>query len=136
MIGTMLRRLSLVAALAVVTWVGMGCESGGGGDGGGDSSFVGTWAIYDQTSPGSPPWYVNFESDGTYFFSENEGGTEGVSGTFPYTVSDGQLVGPFTNPSAGDGRIEATITDGTLNMDFIEYWHTPNKVVPYTGTKM
>ena len=127
--------LSMVAvSLAVLT----GCEGGGGG-GGGESdggSFVGTWALYSGTSvEGTPAWYVHFNADGTFTISNNaDGSAQRVSGT--YSVTDGALTGPFTNPGVGDGRVEATIENDTLSLDFIEYWHTPNKVVHYTGVRI
>ena len=119
----------MVAALAAMMWVGTGCENGGGG--GGDD-FVGTWQIHEA---GGAPWFVHFGADGTFFFSSAADGS-GAGTTSTYTVSGGQAVGEFTNPGVGDGRIEATITDGTLNMNFIEYWHTPYNVVVYTGFKL
>jgi major membrane immunogen (membrane-anchored lipoprotein) len=100
------------------------------------NAFVGTWALYGgDTIQGSIAWYVNFREDGTYNVTMNADGTgQKVYGT--YTVTDGALVGPFTNPRVGEGRVEATITNGVMHLDFIEYWHTPNKVVPYTGSKL
>jgi hypothetical protein len=106
-----------------------GCESGGGGGGGG-GDFEGTWALR-----GSPTWYIHFQSGGTFSMSDNADGTA-VRVTGTYSVSDGTASGPFTNPGTGDGRIEATITDNVLNLKFIEGWHTPNKVISYTGTKI
>lgn len=99
------------------------------------SAFVGTWTLYEGDAiQGSPAWYVHFKEDATFFISDNADGTRvRVSGT--YSESGGALVGPFTNPGVGEGRVEATITNGVILLDFIEYWHTPNKVVPYAGTK-
>jgi hypothetical protein len=100
------------------------------------NEFVGTWALYDgNTIQGSIAWYVNFREDGTFNITMNADGTgQKVYGT--YTVTDGQLVGPFKNPGVGEGRVEATITNNVMHLDFIEYWHTPNKVMPFTGTKL
>ena len=100
------------------------------------NEFVGTWALYDgNTVQGSIVWYVNFREDGTFNITMKADGTgQRVYGT--YTVTDGQLVGPFTNPRVGEGRVEATISNGVMHLDFIEYWHTPNKVLPFTGTKL
>jgi hypothetical protein len=135
------KAVSVLAVAAAVAMSGLfaGCEGGGGGDGGGgggSSSFVGTWTLYSGgAASGSPAWYANFNSGGTFNISDNaDGSGVRVSGT--YTVTDGSLVGPFTNPGVGEGRVEATISDNLLHMNFIEYWHTPNKVVPYTGTKL
>jgi hypothetical protein len=130
----MLRALgALVAVLVAVMWGGVGCEGGGGGS---DSSFAGTWALYSGSlGQGTPSWYVHFISDGTFSISDNQDGS-GVRVTGTYTESGGTLTGPFTNPGVGDGRVEATITDNVINLSFIEYWHTPNKVVPYVGSKL
>jgi hypothetical protein len=110
------------------------CESGGGGgDSDGDSDFVGTWAIYDQSSNSSTPWYIHFQPDGIWYFSSEPDGQGSYS---EYTVNDGLLEGYFTHAGVGDGKIEATISDGVLNLSFIEYWHSPANVVPYSGTKL
>lgn len=100
------------------------------------SAFVGTWVLYEGDAvQGSPAWYVHFKEDLTFFISDNADGTRvRVSGT--YSESAGALVGPFTNPGVGEGRVEAVITNGVIYLDFIEYWHTPNKVVPYAGSKL
>lgn len=113
-----------------------GCEGGGGGGDDGNTSVVGSWALYSgRTIEGSPSWYAHFNADLSFTISDNsDGSAVRVSGT--YTVSDDSLVGPFTNPGVGEGRVEATLTDGTMELDFIEYWHTPNKVVPYIGTRL
>jgi hypothetical protein len=97
--------------------------------------FIGTWNLYEgSTVGGTPTWYVHFREDGSFAISDNADGTrQRVSGT--YTVTDGNLVGPFTNPRVGEGRVEATITNGVISLDFIEYWHSPYKHVPYVGTK-
>ncbi len=127
---------ALVAALcSLVLLAGAGCESDGGNDGGG-ADVVGTWALYSGGSiQGNIAWYVHFKPDNTYTISDNANGSaERVSGT--YQVSGNTVTGPFVNPGVGDGRIDATVTDGVIHLDFVEYWHTPNKVVPYTGTKI
>lgn len=120
--------------LATVAWMGMGCE--GDGDGGSSGGFVGTWALYaGGAAQGTPTWYAHFKSDSTFFISNNRDGS-GVRVTGTYSVSGGRLTGPFKNPGTGEGRVEATISGGVMNLQFIEYWHTPNKVIPYTGKKV
>lgn len=135
-----MRRMVVVlgmVAVCMVSMLGMGCESdGGGGGGGGGGNFAGTWALYEGSSIGtSPYWYAHFNEDKTYFISDNADGS-GVRVRGTYEVSDKKLTGPFTNPGVGEGRVEATINDGIMALDFIEYWHTPNKVVPYAGVKI
>lgn len=125
------RLIVLISALAVIMWAGLGCDSDNESD-----AFIGTWAIYDQTHGAAPnAWYVHFRTDNKYFFSKNKDGSHS-SPIETYDVSDNKLTGKFTNPNAGKGRIEAIIKNGAINMNFIEYWHTPYKVVKYIGHKV
>jgi len=96
--------------------------------------FIGIWALYDQT-PGVPPkaWYIHIEDNGKYYFSKTKNSTGIIEN---YNVDNDKLIGTFTNPNAGKGRIEAVIKDGSIKMDFIEYWHTPHKVIKYMGHKV
>lgn len=127
-------RLSAVLALVGVLCVGTGCESDSKSGGGND--FPGTWALYQGSAVGGTPyWYVHFKSDNTFFISNQANGA-GVRVTGTYNVSGGELIGPFTNPGTGEGRVEATIQGGILKLDFIEYWHTPHKVIPFSGSKL
>lgn len=125
--------VALLALSLAVGLAGCGSSSDNGPEG---SAFVGSWALYDGSAvQGTPAWYVHFRADGTFNITMNANGTgQKVLGT--WTESDGQLVGPFTNPNVGEGRVEATITNGVMHLDFIEYWHTPHKVLPFTGTKI
>jgi len=76
--------------------------------------------------------YAHFDSGNSFYLSDSADGTSGrLDGT--YSVSGGKLTGSFTNPGVGDGAVEATISDNTIHLDFIEYWHSPAKVVAYTG---
>ena len=129
--------LGVLLVLVAIVAVGLtGCSDSSNEDNGGDSAFVGTWALYEgNTIQGDIAWYAHFKEDKTFFISDNADGTgQRVYGT--WTEADGMLVGPFTNPGTGTGRVEATISNGVMHLDFIEYWHTPNKVVPYAGTKI
>jgi hypothetical protein len=135
-IGATVGGFGILLALFVMSTLGMtGCGGSSSEDDATPSAFVGTWALYEGSAiQGNPTWYVHFKEDKTFFISDNADGTAvRVSGT--YTESDGVLVGPFTNPGVGKGRVEATITNNIIHLDFIEYWHTPNKVIPYVGTK-
>jgi hypothetical protein len=121
-----------------------GCSSGGSSNSGSgssntntDSAFVGSWALCEGDNPdGAVAWYVHFNANKTFTISNNaDKSGERVSGT--YTVSNNNsLVGPFTNPGVGDGRVECSLSNGVLTMDFIEYWHEPNKHMPYAGKKI
>lgn len=109
---------------------GCGGDSGGGG-GGGD--FVGTWAL---SQGGGTAWYILFNEDGSWVISDTaDGSAVRVFGT--YSVSGDTASGPMTNPGVGTGEIEAVLTSATtLSLDFVEFWHTPPKHVPYNGTKL
>jgi hypothetical protein len=119
-----------VAMMALVAVVMVGCE-GGGGDGDNTSDINGTWALY---SGSTIAYYIHF-SNGTYYMSQNADGTavDVTDGT--YTITDGFITGPFVNPGVGDGRIDATVTDGVMALDFVEYWGS-GKTYSFTGTKI
>jgi hypothetical protein len=138
MIRKIFNRVGFAAmALAVVLWAGSGCEDQNVANTGNSSSgnaFLGTWVIYDQTAgDAAEPFYVHFQSDNTFFFSDSPDATAAGDA---YTVENGQLTGNFVNPGVGDGRIECTIEGDELVMSFIEYWHDPANVVPYRGTRL
>ena len=40
------------------------------------------------------------------------------------------------NPGVGSGEITATVDGDAISLDFIEHWHTPYKVVHYTGNRL
>jgi hypothetical protein len=97
------------------------------------NEFTGVWRIQKEDS--SSLWIFN--DDGTFIKKRADEPLDGAThfvGT--YAVSEGELSGSFTNPGVGAGEIRGSITmDGTLLMDFIEYWHTPPKVVPTVGVR-
>ena len=135
--------LALLLPLACV-W---GCGSGGpDGDegtdetapeeenvGGDNSAFVGTWALRD--AGGTLTWYILFNADNTWLISDTaDGSAQRVYGT--YVVEGNVAAGPMINPGTGEGEITATLAGNTLSLDFVEFWHSPPKHVPYTGTKL
>jgi hypothetical protein len=117
-----------IAALSL----GTGCEGGSsGGGGGGNAKAVGTWSL---TNAGHT-WYILFAEDGTWKISNTpDGSRQRVFGT--YTVSGNSVRGPMTNPGTGTGEIKATIDGDFIVLDFIEHWHTPYKVIRYSGNKL
>jgi hypothetical protein len=124
-----------VMTMACVALLGTGCDSGGGGGGdggGGGGEVVGTWLI---TKEGIPAYWF-FNEDGT--FRKNRGG-EPIGGalhfTGTYTANGSSFSGSFTNPGVGNGEIQGTVSGNSLTMDFIEFWHTPTKVVPCVGDR-
>lgn len=130
--------LILLLPLACV-W---GC-GGGGPDGGDDqeednvagnnSAFVGTWALRD--ADGKLAWYILFKADNSWLISDTaDGSAQRVFGT--YVVEGNVASGPMVNPGTGEGEIVATLAGATLNLDFVEFWHSPPKHIPYTGTKL
>ncbi len=127
-------RRAWVGVMMAGMCLGVGCE--GDDDGGGSSNtnaFVGTWLITKEATVS----YWMFFADGTFrknLAGEDIDGAVHFYGT--YTVSGGTLSGDFTNPGVGAGEIECTIAaDGTMAMDFIEYWHTPPKHIACTGVR-
>lgn len=133
----MIKKLLLLGTvLASILILGLvsGCENSGGGDsggGGGDSSVVGTWSL---TNSGGT-WYILFASNGSYKISDKaDGSQQRVYGN--YSVSGNKVTGSMTNPGVGTGEIAATISGNAIVLDFIEHWHTPYKVVRYTGNKL
>ena len=123
-----MRLMGAAVLAAVAVMFVSGCDNGSskksGGSSGGVNSVVGSWSIGD--SGGATIW--TFNADGTF-------SSGAIGGKFS---QDGDHVtGTFTNGSVGDGVIDATLSaDGkSMQMDFIEYWHTPAKHNPLTGTK-
>lgn len=119
-----------------------GC-GGGGPDGGDDqekdnvagnnSAFVGTWAL--NGADGKLAWYILFKADNSWLISDTaDGSARRVFGT--YVVKGNVASGPMVNPGTGEGEITATLSGATLSLDFVEFWHSPPKHIPYTGTKL
>jgi hypothetical protein len=130
------------AGALLVLALSAGCEhdkpgggNGGGGTAGGGAggtSITGSWKL---VSDGGSAWYAHFSGDGTWKITDDAAGNaRRVYGT--YSCSGNRFSGPMVNPGVGEGKIEGTWEDGEMTMDFVEYWHTPAKHVPYTGTKM
>jgi len=133
-----MRKLLWMVLLALVLPLSLaGCSGSDDGDdgdsaGGGNSRFVGTWAL---TQGAGVSWYLIFNSDGSWLISDTaDGSARRVYGT--YTVDGNTAAGPMVNPGTGEGEIVASLDGDVLSLDFIEYWHTPYKHVPYTGTKI
>lgn len=139
-------RLLTLSLIATCTCLAVSCGGGGGGNDDNDNNeinddgddvatndFAGTWLIQKEDTIS----YWIFREDGTFEkkrADEPINGASHFSGT--YSVDGGFLTGKFTNPGVGTGEIEGTIADnGTLLMDFIEFWHSPAKVVPTTGVR-
>lgn len=97
------------------------------------SAIVGSWRL---VSDDGAAWYAHFDENGNWKITDDaEGAARRVYGT--YTCNGSSFAGPMVNPGVGEGKIEGTLdTSSTLSLDFIEYWHTPAKHVPYTGTKL
>ncbi len=133
-----MKKLLCMALLALVLPLALaGCGGGSDGDSGdsgsGDNSkFVGTWAL---SSGGAVSWYIIFNADNSWVISDTaDGSARRCFGT--YTVDGDTAAGPMVNPGTGTGEIVATLSGGTMALDFVEYWHSPYKHVPYTGVKL
>jgi len=120
-----------IAMMAIFIGFGAGCE-GDSGDGGGGGNLVGTWRIAKETTVSN--W--TFKEDGT--FQKNRAG-EPVGGSIhfagTYSTRGSAFSGEFTNRGVGTGKIEGTVSGDSLTMNFIEFWHSPPKVVPCTGVR-
>lgn len=95
--------------------------------------FIGSWAVSD--ADGTILGYLYIEPDHTFVWADFPDKTNPhFSGA--WSITGETLLGPFTNPGVGDGELVCTIApSGIMNIDFIEYWHSPAKHVPYTATK-
>jgi hypothetical protein len=96
--------------------------------------FIGSWAVAD--AEGATIGYLFIESDNTFVWADIPDKTAPhFSGTWSFTGDT--LIAPFTNPGVGDGELVCTIAaDGSMPIEFIEYWHSPAKHVPYIATKL
>ena len=103
------------------------------GSGGSDNSkFTGTWAL---SQGAGTVWYIIFNDDGSWLISDTaDGSAQRVFGT--YAVDGNTAEGPMTNPGVGTGEIIAELDGSTLALDFVEFWHSPPKHVPYVGTQL
>jgi hypothetical protein len=110
-----------------------GCESSESNTSG-NSQFVGTWALYENGT-GSIYWYIHFFDNGDWNISNNADGS-GRRAFGTYVVSGDTARGPMENPGTGTGEIVATVSGGAMNLDFIEHWHNPYKVLKFTGVKL
>lgn len=141
--NTTLRPLRLLAAASLLLFaLAAGCEhdsprrdsdSSRSSSNETSTDLVGSWRLV--AADGSA-WYAHFGGDGNWKITDDaEGAARRVYGT--YTCNGSSFAGPMVNPGVGEGKIEGTLdTSSTLSLDFIEYWHTPAKHVPYTGTKL
>jgi hypothetical protein len=93
--------------------------------------FIGSWAV---SGAEGAIYYLFIESDNTFVWYDNLGEAPHFFGIWSFM--DETLKGPFTIRDVGDGELDCTIAaNGSMNIDFIEYWHPGGKHVPYTATK-
>lgn len=98
-----------------------------------NKTIVGTWKMV--CSSDNSVWYCHFNKDGSWNITNDVAGSiVRVYGT--YSVTGNKYRGSMTNPGVGTGHIEGEFSEASITQDFVEYWHTPNKVVKYTGTKV
>ncbi|MCE9614572.1 MAG: hypothetical protein K8T26_09870 [Lentisphaerae bacterium] len=124
-----------MAVVAMALAFTVGCEGDGGGDSGGGGNVVGSWELREGGTGGPTQW--GFESDGTFaWYNDAAHTSRKLGGT--YKQDGAHVTGDFSNPGVGTGEIDCTISDDgkTMQMDFIEHWHTPYKHVPMSGTKL
>lgn len=134
-----------VAALALL----VGCEGSDNNDfvdntfqdGSGSSNnsgsvtkgIVGSWSL---TASDGSTWYIHFESDRTWMITDGAEKTSRRRVYGNYSTSGNSFKGDMTNPGVGTGEIKGSISGTSITLDFIEHWHTPYKVIPYTGSKL
>ena len=107
----------------------------GGGHAGGEPALPGRLVRALRDAGGTLAWYILFNADNSWLISDTaDGSAQRVYGT--YVVEGNVASGPMVNPGTGEGEIVATLSGATLNLDFVEFWHSPPKHVPYTGTKL
>ena len=125
----------MMSALLTFAFAFAGCESGGSDNSSSSSSssnsFVGGWKL----TSGSSVWYLYVYADGSCKLCDSADESKAhLTGT--YSVSGSTLTGAMKNPGVGDAEIVATLSSGTMSLDFIEHWHTPYKHIAYTGAKL
>lgn len=97
------------------------------------NAIVGSWSLTENNT--TNVWYVHFYKDLNWKITDDAAGfAKRVHGT--YTISNNVFQGPMVNPGVGEGKIQGSIVDGSMDFTFIEYWHTPNKTIKYTGYKI
>jgi hypothetical protein len=140
-VGKIFPRFSLVFTV-ILGLCAAGCEktmsldsdrgitsSGGGVTGGG---VTGSWRL---TGADGHTWYIHFDNSGNWKITDDSAGTaQRVYGTYSFKNSKAQ--GPMKNPGVGTGEIIAAVAGNSMQLDFIEHWHTPHKVVKYSGTRL
>jgi hypothetical protein len=97
-------------------------------------SVVGRW---ETTGPEGGKFWWQFEAGGACAMYDDSGFTRRhLAGT--WNQSANSLKALFTNPGVGQGELRGTVApDGrTMKLDFIEYWHSPAKNVPYQGRRL
>ena len=96
-----------------------------------NEAIAGTWSLTDDNNF---TWYIHFNLDGSWKITNDAAGIKNrVHGTYEFDGLD--FNGSMVNPNVGEGRIEGQINGDVITLDFVEYWHTPHKVVPYTGAR-
>ena len=131
---------------SVKVWLGLfllivslglaGCSSSGSSSGGGDSStstnpFVGSWKVTGEVDA-----WLYIDSNNTFVWADvPDKNRPHFSGR--WSVTNGTFTGPFINPGVGAGDLVGTIAaNGVMTIDFVEHWHTPDKHLSFTATKL
>ena len=134
---TKLTATLMMSALLAFAFAFVGCESGGSDSNSSSNSssssndFVGGWKL----TSGSSVWYLYVYTDGSCKLCDSADESKPhLSGT--YSVSGSTFTGNMTNPGVGEAQIVASLSSGTMSLDFIEHWHTPYKHIAYTGAKL
>ena len=98
----------------------------------GKGTLPGSWQL---TAADGSSWYVHFNQDGTWQITDDAAGQAyRVSGG--YSTTGNSFSGNMVNPGVGSGEINGSWDGDSITLNFIEHWHTPYKVIPYTGTRL
>ena len=118
--------------LAKMAANGHGASGQASASGESSSSLVGTWSLTDASGF---TWYIHFGADGGWKITNDQGGAERrVYGS--YSADGNGFSGSMKNPGVGDGRITGVFGNSEITLDFVEYWHSPEKHVAYSGHKL
>ncbi len=138
--GKMQRVKVWLGLFLLIVFLGLaGCSSSGSSSSGGDGStpavaanpFVGSWKVTGEADA-----WLYIDSNNTFVWADvPDKNRPHFSGT--WSVTNGTFKGPFINPGVGSGDLVITIgPNGVMTIDFVEHWHTPDKHVPFSATKL
>ena len=94
------------------------------------SKYVGTWTL--TPTAGGNPMYVAFDKDGSARMGKSANNLY-IKGS--YSITSNGVTAEMTNPGVGKCKLVCLDEGSSLLADFIEYWHSPEKHIPFKATK-